>query len=617
MPAAEPAVRNIPSLRAPYAPADEAIAAGVAGERRAAAGGRSAHRRPRDASRRSDPRALGRPRRGRGFPARLRALDQGGPRADGAGGGAAARARRRDRRPPDRGQARRPATGRITRRSSGALLVSASAWTLGITARVIHPGETPEGIVEALVKRLGLPAVRAATRQAMRLLGSHFVLGRDHRRRARARRRAPRVSLFLRHAGRGRAHRRRCRALFRVLRRTPSAKSASTPATTRCRAGPGISVKLSALHPRYEPLSRERVLRELTPRAARAGAARQGARPQFHRRRRGGRPARAVARRSSARCCAIPRSPAGTASASPCRPIRSARRAVIDWIAELARRARPPPDGAPGQGRLLGHRDQARAGARARRLSGVHPQGDDRPLLPRLRAQAAGGAAAALSAIRHPQCADRRERDRGRRRRRGLRIPAPARHGRGALRARCSREYPALACRVYAPVGGHADLLAYLVRRLLENGANSSFVSVAADPAVPIARDLAAPAELDRRRRGTRAIRISRCRAICSCRSARIRAGVEFGDRAALAQLLTELALRGAGRLRAAGRWRRVAGAARDVMSPIDAETIGTVREGDAAIVAAAMAAAQAGFAGLGRDAGRAARAARSSAPAT
>ena len=60
---------------------------------------------------------------------------------------------------------------------STALLVSASAWTLGITARIIHPGETPQGIVETLVKRLGLPAVRAATRQAMRLLGSHFVLG--------------------------------------------------------------------------------------------------------------------------------------------------------------------------------------------------------------------------------------------------------------------------------------------------------------------------------------------------------------------------------------------------------------------------------------------------------
>ena len=57
------------------------------------------------------------------------------------------------------------------------LLVSASAWTLGITAKVIQPGETPEGIVHGLVKRLGLPAVRTATRHAMRLLGSHFVLG--------------------------------------------------------------------------------------------------------------------------------------------------------------------------------------------------------------------------------------------------------------------------------------------------------------------------------------------------------------------------------------------------------------------------------------------------------
>src|SRR5207253_2740629 len=56
---------------------------------------------------------------------------------------------------------------------SGGFLVSASAWTLGVTARVIHPGETPDGIVESLVKRLGVPTVRLATRQAMRLLGSH------------------------------------------------------------------------------------------------------------------------------------------------------------------------------------------------------------------------------------------------------------------------------------------------------------------------------------------------------------------------------------------------------------------------------------------------------------
>ena len=44
---------------------------------------------------------------------------------------------------------------------SSALLVSASAWALGISARIINPGETPDNILETLGKRLGLPAVRA------------------------------------------------------------------------------------------------------------------------------------------------------------------------------------------------------------------------------------------------------------------------------------------------------------------------------------------------------------------------------------------------------------------------------------------------------------------------
>src|SRR5277367_229611 len=60
---------------------------------------------------------------------------------------------------------------------STALLVSASAWTLGVAARIIHPGETPETILDNVAHRLGLLVMRAATRQAMRLLGSHFVLG--------------------------------------------------------------------------------------------------------------------------------------------------------------------------------------------------------------------------------------------------------------------------------------------------------------------------------------------------------------------------------------------------------------------------------------------------------
>ena len=50
-------------------------------------------------------------------------------------------------------------------------------------------------------------------------------------------------------------------------------------------------------------------------------------------------------------------------------------------------------------------------------------------------------------------------------------------------------------CRIYAPVGGHRDLLAYLVRRLLENGANTSFVNRLADDEAPIATIVADPVE--------------------------------------------------------------------------------------------------------------------------
>src|SRR5262249_22006842 len=50
-------------------------------------------------------------------------------------------------------------------------------------------------------------------------------------------------------------------------------------------------------------------------------------------------------------------------------------------------------------------------------------------------------------------------------------------------------------CRIYAPVGGHRELLAYLVRRLLENGANTSFVNRLADDHAPISAIVADPVE--------------------------------------------------------------------------------------------------------------------------
>src|SRR5690606_7691956 len=57
-------------------------------------------------------------------------------------------------------------------------------------------------------------------------------------------------------------------------------------------------------------------------------------------------------------------------------------------------------------------------------------------------------------------------------------------HGMGEALHRHLMAEEGTRCRVYAPVGAHRDLLAYLVRRLLENGANSSFVNQVADERV-------------------------------------------------------------------------------------------------------------------------------------
>src|SRR5271169_5621778 len=131
---------------------------------------------------------------------------------------------------------------------STAILVSASAWTLGMAARVIHPGETPETILDTIVRRIGLPTVRAATRQAMRLLGSHFVLGQT-------------IDEALARAGTHAEERYSFDMLGEGARTADDAdkyldayagaikaigKSSDGAAQV---ARPGISVKLSALHP--------------------------------------------------------------------------------------------------------------------------------------------------------------------------------------------------------------------------------------------------------------------------------------------------------------------------------------------------------------------------------
>src|SRR5256886_3885648 len=60
---------------------------------------------------------------------------------------------------------------------SSAFLLNASAWALGMSARVIQPGETPEGTIGRLTKRLRAPAGGPPPRQAKRGLGDQFLVG--------------------------------------------------------------------------------------------------------------------------------------------------------------------------------------------------------------------------------------------------------------------------------------------------------------------------------------------------------------------------------------------------------------------------------------------------------
>ena len=116
---------------------------------------------------------------------------------------------------------------------SSAFLVNASAWALGMSARVIQPGETPQGTIGRLAKRLGVPAVRAATRQAMRLMGNHFVLGETIE--AALERARP-------HSAQPPAIPSTCSAKARAPQPTPSAISIPTPARSRRSAAPPSNV---------------------------------------------------------------------------------------------------------------------------------------------------------------------------------------------------------------------------------------------------------------------------------------------------------------------------------------------------------------------------------------
>src|SRR4030081_915433 len=150
---------------------------------------------------------------------------------------------------------------------SSAFLVNASAWALGMSARVIQPGETPQGTIGRLAKRLGVPAVRPATRQAMRLMGSHFVLGETiESALARAQPHSAGTARYsfdmLGEGARTATDAERYFNSYASVIEAIGLTGDDRPLPNR----PGISVKPSALHPRFEAVSHRRVMMELVPR---------------------------------------------------------------------------------------------------------------------------------------------------------------------------------------------------------------------------------------------------------------------------------------------------------------------------------------------------------------
>jgi RHH-type proline utilization regulon transcriptional repressor/proline dehydrogenase/delta 1-pyrroline-5-carboxylate dehydrogenase len=478
---------------------------------------------------------------------------------------------------------------------SDALLVSASSWALGLSARIIHPGETPEGILAGLARRIGLPALRTAIRQAMRFMGSHFVFGETI---AEALQRvrsgpAPLYNYSFDMLGEGARTAEDAQRYFTAYAGAIAAIGGAAGADA-LPDRPGISIKLSALSPRYEPLSRARVLAELVPRSLELATAARAHDLNF-----------TIDAEEADRLelsldifAALAAAPAlagwhGFGLAVQAYQKRAA--AVIDYVLALARhhdrrftvrlvkgaywdtevkraQERGLADYPVFTRKAMTDLDYV---ACAQKLLAARPR-----LLPQFATHNALTVATVLAAAGDKA---------------GFEFQRL--HGMGEkLYEALLAEAPQLACRVYAPVGRHRDLLAYLVRRLLENGANSSFVALAADPDVAVSRLIVRPQKLigtpEQARHKSIPLPADLYRP-----ARRNSAGIEFGDRKAVTKLLAAIAAAGLPRAPAvpilAGKAGK--GIARAVHSPIDGATIGSVHELPPTEAGAAMAMAAAG----------------------
>ncbi|GGC95154.1 trifunctional transcriptional regulator/proline dehydrogenase/L-glutamate gamma-semialdehyde dehydrogenase [Undibacterium terreum] len=151
-------------------------------------------------------------------------------------------------------------------------------------------------------------------------------------------------------------------------------------------------------------------------------------------------------------------------------------------------------------------------------------------------------------------------------------------------------------CRIYAPVGSHQTLLAYLVRRLLENGANSSFVNQIVDESVSIETLIADPIEIATKLGGVPHSGIALPRDLFGSER-KNSAGLDFSNELELEKIAAGFTANSAQQLVAAPllHGRVSATAAKDVSNPADRhDIVGQVIEADAQDVQTALAQAEA-----------------------
>ena len=369
---------------------------------------------------------------------------------------------------------------------SDSLLVNSATWGLMLTRAVV--GETGRAsVLKRLINRTGEPFVRTAVGAAMRMMGQVFVMGRTIDE-ALARAALPENKGFtasfdmLGEAARTHEDGARYFDSYRAAIREVGASKRG--------AGHSISVKLSALHPRYETAHADTCVPELTAMlhalAQDAAAAGIGLTVDAEESER-----LDMSLDIIATVAALPDLKGWDGFGMAAQAYGKRARSVIDWAQALG----------AGTGRRL----------MVRLVKGAYWDSEikrtqeaglaDYPLFTRKAATDVSYLACARAMLDAPNILPAFASHNALTVATIMAWAGPRRdfefqrlHGMGeGLFERAVRE-EGYACRTYAPVGGHRDLLAYLVRRLLENGANSSFVHQLADAAVSDADLLADPA---------------------------------------------------------------------------------------------------------------------------